>query len=81
MGNMSVHEACKTVIEKLADGGGSSGGKDHGIFKPLTEDSGTKGGKWLKPEKTLDFYDLKSNVLYFVCNFTDSSSQGTCRIS
>ncbi len=60
--NMSVHESCKTIVEKLADGGGSSGGKDHGLYKPLTEDSTIKGGKWLKPDKTLAFYDLKSNV-------------------
>ena len=58
-GNMSVHEACKTIIEKNAD---LNGGRDHGLYKPLTDDSGTRNGKWLRPEKILDFYDLKQNV-------------------
>ena len=53
---MSCHEACKNIQEKL----GSEGGADHAIYKPLTEDSGPKGGKWLRPEKTLEYYDLKN---------------------
>ena len=58
--NMSVAEAQKTILEKLAET--APLGKDHGIFKPLNEDSGTKGGKWLRPEKTLESYDLRTNV-------------------
>lgn len=57
---MSVHEATKTILEKSVDS--PEGSKDHAIFKPLTDSSGTKGGKWLRIEKTLEFYDLKSNV-------------------
>jgi hypothetical protein len=37
------------------------GGKDHGLFLPADETEGVLG-KWLKPEKSLDFYDLKQNV-------------------
>ena len=55
--NMSAHEACKAIQERIEDG---SSGMDHGIFKPLSEDSGPKGGRWLRPEKNLEYYDLKS---------------------
>eukprot|EP01119_Soliformovum_irregulare_P010889 TRINITY_DN2683_c0_g2_i1.p1 TRINITY_DN2683_c0_g2~~TRINITY_DN2683_c0_g2_i1.p1 ORF type:complete len:1576 (+),score=527.56 TRINITY_DN2683_c0_g2_i1:266-4993(+) len=58
-GQMSIYEACKTIAEKSTDVGGA----DHALFKPLTEDMGTKGGKWLKMEKTLDSYDLNTNDL------------------
>ena len=58
--NMSVHEALKTVQEKT--GGEGAGGKDHGLFKPLSEDSGAKGGKWLDPKRTLEYYDIRSTM-------------------
>lgn len=55
---MSVFEVLKTIEEKT-----SEGGKDHGLFKPLNEDSSTKGGKWLDVRRTLEFYDIRSNDL------------------
>lgn len=56
---MSVHEALKQIQEKTNDGIAQ---KDHWLYKPLNEDSGPKGGKWLRPERTLEFYDLRVNV-------------------
>jgi len=56
--SMSVHEACKTVAEKT-----TVGGKDHGLFQPKSPDVPEGVGKWLAPEKSLEFYDLKTNDL------------------
>ncbi len=58
MQDMSVSEMCKEIREKCPNAGGA----DHGIFQP--------GGplqkpRWLKPDKTLRFYDLQSGV---TCN-------------
>lgn len=64
--SMSVAEALKQIQEKTPEGGG---GKDHWLFKPLNEDSGPKGGKWLRPERTLEFYDLRANVIFFFSSF------------
>jgi hypothetical protein len=33
-----------------------------GLYKPVKEDSGIKGGRWLKPDKTLESYELVNNV-------------------
>jgi len=52
---MSVHEACKVIQEKA-----TQGGKDHGIFQP-SEVEPNSMGRWLRPDKTLEFYDLKAN--------------------
>lgn len=57
---MSCHEVCKNIQEKI---GGEGGGADHAIYKPVTEESGPKGGKWFRPEKTLEYYDLKNGDL------------------
>lgn len=54
--NMSVHEACKVIQEKT-----SIGGKDHGLFKPSPEADKSSVGQWLRPEKTLEFYDITTN--------------------
>ncbi|KAJ3413726.1 Talin-1 [Chytridiales sp. JEL 0842] len=48
-GDLSVHEACQEIKEKF----GNSAGNDHGLFWP-------DSGKWLVPNKVLDFYDIKS---------------------
>ena len=67
---MSVHEACKTILEKTENLGS---GKDHGLFKPISEELGLKGGKWLKPERTLEYYDLHQNVCsyYWIFSYND----------
>jgi len=51
---MSVHEVCKGIMEKVG-----IGGKDHGLFQPIP--LADSCGRWLKAEKTLEFYDIKSN--------------------
>jgi talin len=56
--NMAVIEAVRSIQEKLQ---ANEGGKDHGLFKPLNEDSGTKGGKWLDSKRTLEYYDMRAN--------------------
>ena len=56
----TVMEALQIIFEKIADNGPM--GKDQGIYKPLHEESGIKGGKWLKNDKTLEHYDLRNNV-------------------
>jgi hypothetical protein len=55
---MSVYEASKQIAEKA-----NMGGPDHGLFYPVPdpERPGTLG-KWLKKDKTLDFYDIKTGV-------------------
>ncbi len=53
---MSVHEVTKAIQEKVG-----VGGKDHGIFQPIENDP-TQMGRWLKPDKSLEYYDLKANV-------------------
>jgi len=50
---MSVHEVCKQIQEKT-----EIGGPDHGLFEPR---QGESCGRWLKREKTLEYYDIKSN--------------------
>jgi len=52
---MSVNEVCKLIQEKTG-----VGGKDHGLFSPVEGDPSTCG-RWLKPERTLEYYDLKTN--------------------
>jgi hypothetical protein len=53
---MTIFEVCKQIREKLnIEGIGS----DHGLFQPA---EGARMGRWLKPERTLMFYDMKSNV-------------------
>ena len=54
---MSVHEACKVIQEKT-----QIGGKDHGLFEPSPPNDTSSCGRWLKPERTLEYYDLKTNV-------------------
>jgi len=55
---MSIYEVCKSIQEKIG-----IGGKDHGIFLPSGEREPDTLGKWLKPEKSIEFYDLKQNDL------------------
>lgn len=74
--HITVHEACKTIAEKTGEGG-----KDHGLYKPLNENSGIKGGRWLRPERTLEYYSLSTNVWNRgTANMTDVTS-GSCRVS
>jgi len=47
--DLSISEVCKDIREKT-----SSGGTDHGLFQA------TPKPRWLKPEKTLKYYDLQS---------------------
>eukprot|EP01119_Soliformovum_irregulare_P005210 TRINITY_DN1675_c0_g1_i1.p1 TRINITY_DN1675_c0_g1~~TRINITY_DN1675_c0_g1_i1.p1 ORF type:complete len:1447 (-),score=577.25 TRINITY_DN1675_c0_g1_i1:61-4401(-) len=53
---MSVNEVCKQVLEKT-----NVGGKDHCLFQPSPPSDTTSVGRWLKPERTLEYYDLKTN--------------------
>eukprot|EP01088_Endostelium_zonatum_P017435 TRINITY_DN513_c0_g3_i3.p1 TRINITY_DN513_c0_g3~~TRINITY_DN513_c0_g3_i3.p1 ORF type:complete len:1705 (-),score=540.74 TRINITY_DN513_c0_g3_i3:2315-7429(-) len=47
--DQSISEVCKDIREKTTSGGG-----DHGLFQALPKP------RWLKPEKTLKYYDLQS---------------------
>ena len=51
--DMSVAEVCKQIREKFAEGGA-----DHGLFQPTVP--GKNPARWLKPERTLQYYDLQS---------------------
>lgn len=48
-GDMSIHEVCKLIKERF----NVPGGADHGLFYP-------EQGRWLLPNKILDFYDMKT---------------------
>jgi len=50
---MSVGEVTKAIREKT-----NEGGDDHGLFQPPATN---RPGRWLKPERTLQFYDITSN--------------------
>lgn len=52
---MSVSECLAQVKEKFGEGG-----EDHGLFQPAEE--GKRAARWLRPEKTLMYYDLRLNV-------------------
>jgi len=54
--NMSIHELGKMVMEKV-----NSGGKDHSLFQPAPESDHNSCGKWLRPDRTIEYYDLKNN--------------------
>lgn len=80
---MSVSEACATILEKvltpltmhlwitnqwnLQTG---EGGEDHGLFQPAGE--GKRGARWLRMDRTLQYYDLKINVCSYLlfCTIT-----------
>jgi talin len=49
---MSIHEVCKNIKERFD----VKGGADHGLFYP-------EQGRWLLPNKILDFYDMKTGDL------------------
>jgi len=51
---MSVSETLKDIMDKT-----NEGGRDHGLFQPPDEKIG-RTGRWLRPDKTLLFYDLKA---------------------
>jgi len=53
---MSVHEVCKAIMEKTG-----VGGKDHALFQPTTHEADPGMGKWLRPDRTLEYYDMKQN--------------------
>jgi hypothetical protein len=52
---MSVSECLGQIKEKF-----NEGGEDHGLFQPGEE--GKRNARWLRAEKTLQFYDLRLNV-------------------
>jgi len=54
-GEMSVAEATKSIREKTGEGGA-----DHGIFLPPIP--GKTTGRWLKDDRTLQYYDLTSGT-------------------
>ena len=39
-----------------------SGGKDHALFQPSGHEADPGMGKWLRADRTLEYYDLKQNV-------------------
>eukprot|EP01133_Synstelium_polycarpum_P004292 gene4292-5011_t len=51
---MFVHEVCAQIRERINDTG-----DDHGLFQPGVD--GKRPSRWLKADKTLQFYDLKMN--------------------
>jgi len=53
--NMSVSETLQEIREKT-----NEGGRDHGIMQPADPTS-QRPARWLKPEKTLQFYNLYAN--------------------
>jgi hypothetical protein len=53
---MTIFEVCKQIREKLQIEGD---GKDHGLFQPA---EGARLGRWLRQERTLQYYDMKNNV-------------------
>lgn len=53
--SMSVVEACSQVEEKVG-----VGGPDYGFFMPPQGSRERNVGRWLKPTKTLAFYDLEA---------------------
>ena len=70
---MSVSEACATIFEKVLITlllrfnatlteyyQTNEGGEDHGLFQPAGE--GKRGARWLRMDRTLQYYDLKINV-------------------
>lgn len=64
--SMYVVDVLKTVFDKTATPAADRDGL--GLFKPLTEGT-IKGGRWFKPDKTLESYELRDNVeivFYFV---------------
>lgn len=57
---MSIHEVGKMVQEKV-----NTGGKDHSLFQPSPESDRNSCGRWLRPDRTIEYYDLKNNVNFF----------------
>jgi len=51
---MSVLECSRVIREKTEEGG-----DDHGLFQPALE--GKRPARWLKNERTLQYYDLQQN--------------------
>lgn len=62
---MSVSEVLNQIREKSGEGG-----EDHGLFQPAHE--AKRAARWLRPDRTLQFYDLRINVCYslFSCSYT-----------
>jgi talin len=52
---MSCSEACKQIKDKIGEGG-----EDHGLFQKASPE-GKWPSRWLRPDRTLQFYDLKAN--------------------
>ena len=57
MQDMSVAEVCQQIREKY-----EVGGADHGIFQPDVK--GQQTGRWLRMDRTLQFYDINTGVSY-----------------
>ena len=55
--DMSISEVVVTIREKTQEGGA-----DHGMFQPTVPGKST--GRWLQPDRTIQFYDLFSGVRY-----------------
>jgi len=53
--NMSISEMLQEIREKT-----NEGGRDHGIMQPADPTS-KRPARWLKPQKTLQFYNLYTN--------------------
>ncbi|KAJ3025177.1 UNVERIFIED_CONTAM: Talin-1 [Siphonaria sp. JEL0065] len=58
-GAMFIHDMMAEIRLKFSDGSSTALGNDHGLFWPDT-------GKWLKPAKVLDYYDVKTGDLFQV---------------
>lgn len=56
--DMAIWEVCKEVAEKL-----NIGGADHGLFQAA---SGTRKGRWFKPNVTLKGAELLSGVRHHI---------------
>eukprot|EP01104_Vermistella_antarctica_P018056 TRINITY_DN6574_c0_g1_i1.p1 TRINITY_DN6574_c0_g1~~TRINITY_DN6574_c0_g1_i1.p1 ORF type:complete len:2432 (+),score=758.04 TRINITY_DN6574_c0_g1_i1:122-7417(+) len=53
--DMSISEVVVTIREKTQEGGA-----DHGMFQPTVPGKST--GRWLQPDRTIQFYDLFSGT-------------------
>lgn len=56
--NMSVSECCKQIAEKA----GLESTLDRGLFQAAVD--GKTNARWLKMNRTLQYYDLNSNVSF-----------------
>jgi hypothetical protein len=65
MQDMGVSEAIQVIREKT-----QVGGPDFGLFQPSTNAEETTTARWLKENRTLQFYGLENGVSFFLLCYT-----------